>query len=187
MKPNHQQLLGFLESAEPGFVAGTFATVFPHEEDPSGETGSFRYFAENFWCIRFDDGARFLLAPWGSTVIEADGTADHGPAMLNRPRRPPWSMVLPRCSTFLGRPDDDWQVSASKPITENGRLVTVALTNLEQPQFTGTMTVDPRHWIITEVRLGHMIQSLHIERTQPDADDHVVLEDIKASVRPVSG
>lgn len=131
--------------------------------------------------------ARFLLAPWGSTVIEANGTADHGPAMLNRPRRPPWSLVLPRCSAFLGSPDDDWQINASEPVSEIDGKLTVSLTNLEQPQFTGAMTVDPRHWIITEVRLGHMIQSLHLERTEPGPDDDAVLEDIKANVRAVSG
>ena len=44
MIPNHQQLIGLLAHADPGFVAGDFATRFRDGSGSEGETGSFRRF-----------------------------------------------------------------------------------------------------------------------------------------------
>lgn len=52
MMPTHQQLIGLLAHADPGFVAGDFATRFRSPSGPDGETGSFRYFPGGFWGSR---------------------------------------------------------------------------------------------------------------------------------------
>ncbi|TSE15729.1 hypothetical protein B1A87_007290 [Arthrobacter sp. KBS0703] len=99
------------------------------------------------------------------------------------PRFPPWSLVLPRYSTFLGRVDDDWQPDASRPIVEDSGSLTAALTNLEDPQYRGTLTVSTDTYTITSVDLGHMLQTLAILPTEPNSEDQAVLDYIKAAVR----
>ena len=117
MISNHQQLLGLLGRADPGFVAGDFATTFRDASEAEGETGSFRYFPGGFWEVTLDSGSRFLQAPWGGRYTHA-GYLEEAPGRGTPPRRPPWSLVLPRYSTFLGREDDDWQIDASQPLLE---------------------------------------------------------------------
>lgn len=52
------------------------------------------------------------------------GYFEEGPGRGTPPRRPPWSLVLPRYSTFLGREDDDWQIDASRPLLEEPGTLT---------------------------------------------------------------
>lgn len=91
--------------------------------------------------------------------------------------------MLPRYSTFLGREHDDWQIDASRPLVEEPGSLTAALTNLEDPRFTGTLTVGVDTYTISSVDLGHMVQTLAIVRTEPDATDVAALDNIKASVK----
>ena len=141
------------------------------------------YFEGGYWDIRIDRSARFLLTPWGSRVVEPSGAAEDGPPMKNPPRRPPWSLVLPRHSPFLGRVEDDWQLDAGIPVTEDGTFWAVALTSLESPRFHGTLAVDPETCTIARVELGHMVQTLAVERTEPADADLTALADIKSTVR----
>lgn len=184
MIPNHQQLIGLLAHADPGFVAGDFGTSFRDGSGSEGETGSFRYFPGGFWEVTLDGGGRHLMAPWGTRFEQDSGYFEeaHDRGDLP-PRRPPWSLVLPRYSTFLGREDDDWQLDASRPLVEEPGSLTAALTNLEDPLLTGTLTVSIYTNTITSVDLGHMVQTLAIVRSEPDNEDLAALENIKASVR----
>jgi hypothetical protein len=182
MISNHQQLLGLLGRADPGFVAGDFATAFRDASEAEGETGSFRYFPGGFWEVTLDSGGRFLQAPWGGR-FERAGYFEEAPGRGTPPRRPPWSMVLPRYSTFLGREDDDWQIDASRPLLEEPGTVTAALTNLEDAQYRGTLTLSTYTYTLTSVDLGYMLQTLAILRTEPNAEDLAALEDLKASIR----
>jgi hypothetical protein len=188
MIPNHQQLIGRLAHADPGFVAGDFATRFRSPSGPDGETGSFLYFPGGFWEVTLDSDGRFLQAPWGMRFEQDSGYFEEAPDRGGLPpRRPPWSLVLPRYSTFLGREDDDWQIDASRPLAEEPGSLIAALTNLEDPLFTGTLTVNVHTSTITSVDLGHMVQTLVIVRTEPNDDDLAALEDIKASIRRRGG
>ncbi|WP_309108975.1 hypothetical protein [Arthrobacter sp.] len=184
MIPNHQQLIGLLARADPGFAAGDFATTYRSASGPEGETGSFRYFPGGFWEVTNDSGGRYLKAPWGMRFEQDSGYFEEAPDRGGQPPRfPPWSLVLPRYSTFLGREDDDWQIDASRPLVEESGTLTAALTNLEDPRFTGTLTVSVHTNTITSADLGHMVQTLAIVRTEPDDEDLAALENIKASVR----
>lgn len=184
MIPNHQQLIGLLAHADPGFVAGDFGTRFRDASGSEGETGSFRHFPGGFWEVTLDGGGRFLQAQWGMRFEQDSGYFEEAPDRGGQPpRRPPWSLVLPRYSTFLGREHDDWQIDASRPLVEEAGALTAALTNLEDPQFTGTLTVSVYTNTITSVDLGHMVQTLAISRTEPSDDDLAALDDIKASMQ----
>lgn len=183
MIPNHHQLLGLLVHADPGFVAGSFETQFPAYPDREGEQGTFIYFEAGFWDIRIDGAAAFLLAPWGSRATHRGGAEEDGPPMANLPGRPPWSLVLPRYSAFLGREDDDWQVDADTPVTMDGGQWAVALTSLEAPRYHGTLAIDPETCAITRVELGHMVQTLTIDRTEPSAEDLAALDSLKSTVK----
>lgn len=187
MIPNHHQLLGLFEAAEPAFLAARFATDFPAYPDREGERGTVLFFDGGYWDVRMDGGPAFLHAPGGSRMIQTDGSAEDGPAMENLPMRPPWSLVLPRWSAFLGRLGDDWQINAGEPVEETDGAWRVPLTNLEKPEFTGTLTVDAERHVITRVELGHMIQSLTIGRTEPTGDDLAALQTIKSSVQQFTG
>ena len=182
MISNHQQLLGLLGRADPGFVAGNFATTFRDASEAEGETGSFRYFPGGFWEVTLDSGGRLLQAPWGGRYEHA-GYLEEAPGRGTPPRRPPWSLVLPRYSTFLGREDDDWQIDASRPLLEEPGTLTAALTNLEDPRYRGTLTLSTYTYTLTSVDLGYMLQTLAILRTEPNAEDLAALEDFKASIR----
>jgi len=182
MIPNHHQLLGLLARAEPAFMAAHFATEFPAYPDREGECGTVLYFEGGYWDIRMDGGPTYLLAPGGSRIIGPDGVED-GPAMGRLPSRPPWSLVLPRWSTFLGREDDDWQMDADIPVTEDGASWAASLTSLESPAFHGTLGIDPETCAITRVELGHMVQTLLVVRTEPTAADLAALETIKSTVQ----
>ncbi|MBT2546898.1 hypothetical protein [Arthrobacter sp. ISL-65] len=183
MMPTHQQLIGLLARADPGFVAGDFATRFRSASGPEGETGSFRYFPGGFWEVSTDGAGRFLIAPWGMRVELESGVVEEAPGRGTPPRFPPWSLVLPRYSTFLGREHDDWQIDASRPLLEEPGALTAALTSLEDPQYKGTLTVSTETYTITSVDLGHMVQTLVIVRTEPNDDDRAALEDIKTTVK----
>ena len=61
--------------------------------------------------------------------------------------------------------------------------MTAALTNLEDPQYRGTLTLSTYTYTLTSVDLGHMVQTLAILRGQPNDDDLAALEDIKARVQ----
>ncbi|MDQ0618618.1 hypothetical protein [Arthrobacter globiformis] len=182
MTPNHQQLIGLLARADPGFAAGDFATRFRSASGPEGETGSFRYFPGGFWEVSNDGAGRFLMAPWGTRVELESGLVEEGPGRGTPPRTPPWSLVLPRYSTFLGREDDDWQLDVSRSLVEEPGVLTAALTNLEDPQYKGSLTVSTETFTITSVDLGHMVQTLAIVRTEPNDEDRAVLENIKTSI-----
>jgi hypothetical protein len=182
--PNHRELLFRLEQSDPGFLAGTFTTVFPRSMDEEGTAGAFTCFGSGFWDVRYDTGRRTLMTPWGSLTVDPDGYEEQGPALIDRPRVPPWSLIVPRCSTFLGRSNDDWQIDAAVPMTVQGDSLTVVLTNLEQPEFTGTMTVDTGLWVIASVDLGHLVQTLKVDSTSPGAGDATAFKKLKAAVRP---
>lgn len=84
MIPNHQQLIGLLAHAAPGFVAGDFATRFRSSSGPDGETGSFRYFPDGFWDVTNDGAGRFLMAPWGLRAeLESGPSGKTGPSRSN--------------------------------------------------------------------------------------------------------
>ncbi|WP_104140615.1 hypothetical protein [Arthrobacter sp. ZGTC131] len=68
-------------------------------------------------------------------------------------------------------------------LLEEPGALTAALTNMEDPEFRGTLTVSTDTYTITSVDLGHMVQTLAIVRTEPNRDDLTVLENIKASIR----
>jgi hypothetical protein len=101
--------------------------------------------------------------------------------------RPPWSLVLPRWSAFLGRADDDWQLNASLPVVEEGNSWRASLTSLVNPGFTGTLTVDAELYVITRADLGHMVQALVVDRTEPTDEDLAALEAIKSTVQQFTG
>jgi hypothetical protein len=187
MIPNHHQLLRLLAHAEPAFLAGSFDTRFTAAPDQEGERGSFLYFEGGFWDIRIHGATRFLLTPWGSRVTQPNGAEEDGPAMTNAPRRPPWSLALPRHSTFLGREDDDWQLDADTPVTADGSAWAVALTSLEAPRYHGTLTIDPETHVITRVELRHLVQKLTIDRTEPTEEDVAALTSLKSAVKRFSG
>lgn len=107
-------LIGLLARADPGFVAGDFATVFRSASGPEGETGSSPYFPDGFWEVSNDGVGRYLLAPWGMRVEPESGLVEEAPGRRTPPRFPPWSLVLTRYSTFLGREHDDWQLDAGR-------------------------------------------------------------------------
>ncbi len=96
MIPNHSELIDLMIGADPGFLAGRFATEFSASPGPEGERGTFRYFGAGYWDIRIDGGPTFRVTPHGSRIVQANGPAEDGPAMTNPPARPPWSLVLPR-------------------------------------------------------------------------------------------
>lgn len=185
MIPNHRQLIGLLTAAGPAFLAGSFATD-SQAAGTEGQRGTFRYFGEGCWDIRIEGAANFQLTPYGSKVI-TKGSAEDGPPMTNAPSRPPWSLVLPRYSTFLGRVTDDWQVDASWPITADEGSWIVPLTHLEAPGFKGTLIVDAALCIITRADLGRMVQTLTIDRTDPTDGDVADLDRLKATVRRSPG
>ena len=187
MVPNHRQLIGLMAGADPAFLAGSFATDFQIYSGPEGERGTFRYFGGGYWDIRMDGAVAFQLTPFGSRVVDADGSAEDGPAMTKPPRRPPWSLVLPRHSTFLGRADDDWQLDAGWPVTGDDGSWIVPLASLEAPGFKGTLTVDATLCIITRADLGHMVQTLIVDRTKPTDADLADLESLKSNVRRFRG
>jgi hypothetical protein len=161
--------------------------VFRSASGSEGETGSFRYFPGGFWEVSNDGAGRFLVAPWGMRVELESGLVEEAPGRRTPPRVPPCSLVLPPYSTFLGREDDDWQLDASRPLLEEPGALTAALTNLEDPQYRGTLTVSTETYTITSVVLGHMVQTLAIVRTEPNDDDLAALEDIKANVKDSGG
>lgn len=120
-------------------------------------------------------------------MIQADGSAEDGPAMDNLPMRPPWSLVLPRWSAFLGRSGDDWQLNAAVPVVEDRASWTASLTSMEKPEFAGTLTVDADTYVITRVELVHMIQTMDIAGTEPTEEDLAALEAIKSTVQEFTG
>jgi hypothetical protein len=78
---------------------------------------------------------------------------------------------------------DEWQLDASRPLLEESGSVTAALTNLEDPEYRGTLTVSTDTYTVTSADLGHMMQTLAIVRSEPNDDDRAALEDIKARVQ----
>jgi hypothetical protein len=183
MIPNHRQLISLLLRMEPRFLAGTFATDFTANPAGDGERGSFLYFEGGYWDIAIDGAARFQLAPQGSRVTHEGRAAEDGPAMEDLPMRPPWSLVLPRWSAFLGRSDDDWQLNAAVPVVEDEGTWRASLTSMVKPEFTGVLTVDAGSYVITRAELGHMVQSLTVDRTEPTPDDLAALETLKSEVK----
>jgi hypothetical protein len=178
MIPNHQQLLGLLLRADPPFLAGDFATEFPAAPDREGEQGTFLYFRGGYWYMRTNGGCWFLQSPAGSRVIQLNGAIDDGP-VINLQRRPPWSLVLPRCSTLLGSEDDDWQLNAAVPVAEVGPSWVAALTSLKTPESTGSLTVSSTTHVITRVEAGPMVQTLVVARADPTPEDVLALEVIR--------
>ena len=180
MIPNHSQLINLMVGADPGFRAGRFATEFSASPGQEGERGTFRYFGAGCWDIRIDGGPAFQVTPHGSRIVQANGSAEDGPAMTNPPPRPPWSLVLPRHSTFLGREDDDWQLDAGWPGTGDQDSWVVPLKSLETPALNGTLTVNEATCVITRAELGPMRQTLIIDRTEPTDQDLADLEALKS-------
>jgi len=177
---NHRQLIILMAGSDPVFLAGRFATDYSASPRTEGERGSFRYFGAGNWDIRIDGGPTFQLTPHGSRVVQANGSAEDGPAMTNLPPRPPWSLVLPRHSTFLGRDDDDWRPDVGWPVTGDRNSWIVPLKSLDAPGLVGTLTVDAATLVITRAELGHMRQSLMIDRTEPTDEDLADLESLKS-------
>lgn len=184
---NHRQLSSLMAGADPAFLAGRFATDFQTSSRPEGERGTFLYFKGGYWDIRIDGGPAFQLTPYGSKIIQANGSVEAGPPMLNPPRRPPWSLVLPRHSTFLGGADDDWQPDIDWPVTRGDGSWLVPVTNLEMPMYKGTLAVDATTGAITRAHLGQMVQTLVIDRTEPTDDDLAALESLKSNVNHCPG
>ena len=60
--------------------------------------------------------------------------------------------------------------------------MTAALTNLEDPEYRGTLTLSTYNYTLTSVDLGYMLQTLAILRSEPNDDDLATLENIKAMV-----
>ncbi|MFF2318297.1 hypothetical protein ACFVTE_18770 [Arthrobacter sp. NPDC058097] len=183
MTPNHQQLIGLLIHAEPGFLAGDFATRFDKATGTDGQAGSFRYFPEGFWDVTLVDGTRDLMAPWGTRVEFESGEVEEAPRSgRTPPGHSPWSLVLPHRSTFLGREHDSWQVDYNMPVVEEAGGLTVALTNREDPSCTGTLTVNTDTCTISKADLGYVVETLSITRTEPNAEDLAALEYIRSAV-----
>lgn len=180
MIPNHSQLINLMVGADPGFLAGRFATEFSDSRGPKGERGTFRYFGAGYWDIMIDGGPTFQVTPHGSRIVRADGSAEDGPATTNPPPRPPWSLVLPRHSTFLGREEDAWQLDAGWPVTGDQDSWIVPLKSPEAPGLNGTLTVNAATYVITRAELGHMRQTLIIDRTEPTDEDLADLERLKS-------
>ena len=180
MIPNHAQLISLMAGADPGFLAGSFATDVSASPDPEREHGTFRYFGAGYWDIRIDGGATFQVTPRGTRIVQANGSTQDGPAMTNPPSRPPWSLVLPRHSTFLGREDDDWQLDAGWPVTGAQGSWVVPLKSLEEPGLNGTLTVHAAMYVITRAELGPMRQTLSIDRTEPTDEDLADLETLRS-------
>ena len=107
--------------------------------------------------------------------------------MERLPMRPPWSLALPRWSAFLGRSDDDWQLNPWVPVVKEGGSWRASLTSLVKPEFTGTLRVDAQTYVITRADLGHMVQTLEIDRTEPTEPDLAALEAIKSAVQQFTG
>ena len=61
------------------------------------------------------------------------------------------------------------------------------LTSLESPWFKATLTVDAGLCVIVRADLGHMVQSLIIDRTEPTGEDRAVLEHLKSTVKRFPG
>jgi hypothetical protein len=186
MNRHHRRLISHMAGADPVFLAGSFATAFRYS-GLDGERGTFRYFRGGYWDIRMDGAGAFQLTPYGSRIIEADGSAEDGPPMTNPPRRPPWSLVLPRHSTFLGRTDDDWQLDPGWPATLDHGSWIIPLVSLEAPAFKGTLAVDAAMYCILRADLGHTVQTLVIDRTEPAAEDLAALETLKSIVKCLPG
>ncbi|MBT2520034.1 hypothetical protein [Arthrobacter sp. ISL-28] len=66
---------------------------------------------------------------------------------------------------------------------EEPGALTVALTNLADPQFRGTLAVSTETYTITSVDLGHMLQTRANVRPEPYDEDLAALEEIKASIK----
>jgi hypothetical protein len=184
---NHRQLINLMACSDPVFLAGRFAADFSASPRTEGERGTFRYFGAGSWDIRIDGGPAFQLTPHGSRVVQADGSAEDGPAMTNPPPRPPWSLVMPRHSTLLGRDDDDWKLDPGWPVTGDRNSWIVPLKSLVAPGLIGTLTVNAAIYVITRADLGHMTQSLIIDRTEPTDEDLADLESLKSIVQRIAG
>jgi len=180
MIPNHSQLINLMVGADPGFLAGRFATEFAASPGQEGERGTFRYFGAGYWDIRIDGGPAFQVTPQQSRIVQANGSAEDGPAMTDPPPQAPWSLVLPRHSTFLGREDDDWQLDAGWPVTGDQDSWVVPLKSREAPGLNGTLTVNAAMYVITRAELGPMMQTLIIDRTEPTDQDLADLEALKS-------
>lgn len=178
---NHQQFIGLVTESDHRFLAGSFTTEFV-AEGRMGETGSFLYFEGGFWDVSLDGAPRLLLTPWGSRLL-GDGFTEDGPARVRHSSIPPWSLVLPRYSGFLGRADDDWQINAGHPISEQGGLLVVGVTNRVDAAFTGTLSIDPATWTISRADLRGMVQTLAVSRSTPTDADLVALEHLKRDVK----
>lgn len=60
------------------------------------------------------------------------------------------------------------------------------MTNLEDPGFTGTLSVDVHSYVITRADLRHMVQTLTITRSEPVQEDVATVDAIKSTVREFS-
>jgi hypothetical protein len=72
-------------------------------------------------------------------------------------------------------------------VAEDGTSWTASLTSLVKPEFTGTLTVDADTYVITRVELGHSVQTLDVDRTEPTDEDLAALDAIKSTVREFTG
>jgi len=53
--------------------------------------------------------------------------------------------------------------------------------------YKATLTVDAGLCVITRADLGHMVQSLTIDRTEPTDEDRAALEHLKSTVKQFPG
>ena len=184
MNRNHRRLISSMAGADPAFLAGSFATDYPASSGQQGERGAFTVFRGRLLGHQHRRRTGLPADPYGSRIIQADGSAEDGPAMTSPPRRPPWSLVLPRHSTFLGRPEDDWQLDARVAGHGRRRLLDRAVEGLEAPGFKGTLTLDASMYVVTRAQLGPVVQTLCVVRTEPAQEDLAGLDALKSTVKP---
>lgn len=70
-------------------------------------------------------------------------------------------------------------MDAGWPITGDDGSWTARLTSLEATGFKGTLTVDADAYVKTWADLGHRVQTLTIDRTEPSEEDLADLESLK--------
>lgn len=96
-----------LIEAEPTSIAGRFSTVF--RDGTTGESGRFLFVDPGRWVVWIDGAATLWSDGVGRHTRDRTGKSSGSGTTM--PRRPPWSMVVPRLAGVHGRPDDEWGIT----------------------------------------------------------------------------